>query len=131
MREKFARFMTGRYGVDQLSKTLLFVSLAALLISSFSGIQVLYWIAIVLLVICYIRIFSRNITKRYAENMKYLEMTGKVKSYFKGIKTRFQQRKIYRFYKCPQCKQNIRVPKGKGKICITCPKCRTEFIKKS
>ena len=48
-----------------------------------------------------------------------------------AAKARQEQKKIYRFYKCPQCRQRVRVPKGKGRICITCPKCRAEFIKKS
>ena len=48
-----------------------------------------------------------------------------------NLKKRWAQRSTYRFFKCPQCKQTVRVPKGRGKICITCPKCKTEFIKKS
>ncbi len=130
VREKMARFMMGRCGVDQLSRALTILSLVFFLLS-FTGIAVFYWLAIVVLVIGYARIMSRNIPKRYQENMKYLQATEKLRTGYRRTKTRLSQRKVYRFYHCPSCRQTVRVPKGKGRIAITCPKCRTEFIKKS
>lgn len=135
MREKIQRFMMGRYGVDDLGRLLSGTVLGCLVISMFSflvpALAIFYWIGIALMIYSFFRMFSRNTSKRYAENQKFLNWRyqGTVKR--NQAKTRFAQRKIYRFYKCPQCSQKVRVPKGKGRICITCPKCRTEFVKKS
>ena len=135
MKEKFLRFMQGRYGLDQFSKALLIGGLIVVLLSSFfaggragSLFYLLGWAAIIY---CYFRIFSKNITKRYAENQKYLAKTYKLRSFFYKQKELMKQRKVYHIYKCPGCKQKIRIPKGKGKIEIRCPKCGTTFIKKS
>ena len=92
---------------------------------------IFYIAGIVLLVYTYYRMFSKNISKMYAQNQKYLNAKYRAVVKKDAWKKQWQQRKIYRFYRCPGCKQKVRVPKGKGKICITCPKCRMEFIKKS
>ena len=70
-------------------------------------------------------------SKMYAQNQKFLTWRYRMVAKWSKWKERFAQRKTHRFYKCPNCKQKVRVPKGRGKIAITCPKCRTEFIKKS
>lgn len=133
MRQKLARFMIGRYGTDQLSRTMLIVALIAILVASlgFKGSRIVYYIAVILLFGSYFRMFSRNISKRYAENQKFLAKTAGIRNYFRVQKSRFAQRKVYRFYHCPQCNQTVRVPRGRGRIAITCPKCKLEFIKKS
>ena len=100
-------------------------------ISIFSHLGIFYIAGIVLLVYTYYRMFSKNISKMYAQNQKYLNAKYRAVVKKDAWKKQWQQRKIYRFYRCPGCKQKVRVPKGKGKICITCPKCRMEFIKKS
>ena len=76
-------------------------------------------------------LFSRNVQKRYAENQAYLMKTYKIRNWFQNQKNIWQQRKVYHIYTCPSCKQKIRIPKGKGKIEVRCPKCGTTFIKKS
>ena len=130
MRAWFQRFMSGRYGNDQLSSFLCIFSLICLLLGMFlSGI--LYYIGLALLIWCYFRMFSRNTRKRYAENLKFLQLKGHVTGWFAARKVRFSQRSTYRYFRCPNCHQEIRVPKGRGRISITCPKCRTQFIKKS
>lgn len=131
MREKMQRFMMGRYGTDQLSRFYLAVTLILLVVSMFSRLSIFYLLGIVLLVYTYYRMFSRNVSKMYAQNEKFLGIKYKVQGKFAGMKKRMVQRRDYRFYKCPDCRQTVRVPKGKGKIAITCPKCRTEFIRKS
>ena len=83
-----------------------------------------------LLIYSYFRILSRNVSKR-EENQRYLNAKYRAVVKKNNLKKRWAQRSTYRFFKCPQCKQTVRVPKGRGKICITCPKCKTEFIKKS
>lgn len=128
MKEKLTRFMMGRYGVDALSKFMVFVALGCMIVSLFlrSGIwsSTLNTAALLILLISYFRMFSKNIQKRYEENVKYWNMRNKVVGLFKVDKT-------HHIYKCPSCKQKIRVPKGKGKIEITCPKCHSRFVKRS
>lgn len=131
MRQKFQQFMSGRYGADQLSRLLMVITLVVLVLSMFRPLRFLYIVAMVLLVYTYFRMFSRNVEKRYAENQKYLNWKYRLVVKKDQRKKRWAQRKTYHFYKCPNCKQTVRVPRGKGKICITCPKCRTEFVKKS
>ena len=122
--------MSGRYGFDQLNGFLCILSLILVVLGAWlSGF--LYWVGLALLLWCYYRMLSRNIQKRYAENSKYLSLQNQAKDWLARQKLRFDQRKVYRYFKCPHCGQSIRVPRGRGRISITCPKCGTSFIKKS
>lgn len=131
MKQKFQQFMTGRYGVDQLSRLLLGISVVFCVLSLFSRWNLFYLLALALLGYTYYRMFSRNVSKRYAENQKFLNARYRLAVKRDQQKRQFAQRKEYRFYRCPGCQQKVRVPRGKGRISISCPKCRTEFIKKS
>lgn len=129
-RERVARFMAGRYGNDQLNNFLLVTGLVFLFVSYFvSGL--FYTIGLLLFLVAYFRMFSRNVYKRAAENTKYMTYQNRVTGVFGKLKWEAGQRKTHHIYRCPSCKQKIRVPRGKGRIAITCPKCRKEFIKKS
>ena len=130
MKAWFQRFMSGRYGSDQFSMFLSISALVLLVLGIFlSGI--LYYIGLAVLLYSYYRMFSRNIQKRYAENQWYLARSSAVRGWFDRLRTRFAQRGTYRYFKCPHCKQAIRIPKGRGRVSITCPKCGTQFIRKS
>lgn len=131
MKERFTRFMMGRYGADEYSKFILGSAVALMVLNLFLRIGFLNTVILALLIYVYFRMFSKNIQKRYAENMKYLELKNKFFSFFRKEKRMAEDRKTNHIYKCPNCKQKIRIPRGKGKICITCPKCKTEFTKKS
>ena len=131
MRERLERFMEGRYGYDQFSRFLSFVSLALLIISMFVKIPILFYLAVIVIVWTYFRTLSRNVSKRYAENERFLQFFGKITSRLQNRRYYQEQRKIYKYFLCPKCRQKVRVPKGKGKICITCPKCRMEFVRRS
>ena len=134
MKEKFIRFMQGRYGVDQLSKFILILGLVFVVISALfnNALSLLtYILGWVMVIYCYFRIFSRNIPKRYAENQAYLAKTYKIRTFFGKQKNIWQQRKTHHIYTCPSCKQKIQIPKGKGKIEVRCPKCGTTVIKNS
>ena len=85
----------------------------------------------VLIVLCFYRMFSRNYEKRRAENQKFMGMWYRIKNFFRRQKDKMRQGKNFRFFKCPSCKNNLRVPKGKGKIYVTCPRCGERFIKKT
>ena len=125
------KFMTGRYGVDQLSMALLVVSIFISILSSFVRVWVIEILNIVVLVIIFYRMFSKNIAKRYQENNKFLSIWNPIKNGVHNKIERIKGLKNYRYFKCSNCKQTLRVPKGKGKISITCPKCKTVMVKKS
>lgn len=125
------KLMAGRYGIDQLSIALLIAYLPISLIAQLLRIQLLHIAAIALLVWCYFRIFSRNIAKRHEENRKFLVWWYPIQNWVSRRMNKIKDSKTHSFFKCPHCKQTVRVPKGKGKIRITCPKCRVEFIKKT
>lgn len=123
--------MIGRYGVDQFNRFLLGLSVVLLLLSSIFGRGFLYFTSILVLIFSYYRILSKNFSQRTKENNTYLYYNDKLVGLFKRGKNNTSQRINYHLYKCPKCKQKIRIPRGKGKIKITCPKCGTEFMKKS
>ena len=129
-RQKVMQFMQGRYGADQFSRFLIYLSLILLVITLFCRNNFIYYIAVIVLFYSYFRMLSRNISRRYAENQKYLSLRYKVVGRFNWIRLRIKDSKTHRIFKCPSCSQKIRVPKGKGRISIKCPKCRIEFIKK-
>ncbi len=135
MKEKFIRFMQGRYGVDQLSKFTMGVALVSIILAMFTRRSylgsLLDMVGLFAIVYTYFRIFSRNIQKRYRENQKYLSMTSKLRNRFQREKNMMEQRKTHHIYSCPGCGQKVRIPRGKGKIEIKCPKCGTKFVKKS
>lgn len=128
-RDRMQNFMQGRYGTDDLGRFTLYLALIFCIISLFTKNGLLNTLAIVLIIISYVRMFSRKIYKRQAENQKYLELKYKVVNALHL--NHIGQMKQYRFFKCPVCKQTVRVPRGKGKIKIHCPKCQNDFIKKS
>jgi predicted membrane protein len=128
MRNRFANFMAGRYGTDQLNRFMLGIAMVLFLISLFVT-NVTYWIGLALLIYSVYRSMSRDIYRRNAENEWFLNKTDGIRHFFRRKKNQFSQRKDYCFFKCPSCHQEVRVPKGKGRIRITCPKCRSEFEK--
>ena len=125
---KMRTFFYGRNGFDDLAKLSLISSLIVFLIYGFwpRGIVkiLLSLVYLGLLIYAYFRIFSKKVYKRVQENKKYL---GAVQM----TKTRWKQRKTHKFYRCPKCKTWLRLPKGCGKITITCVKCSTKFDKKT
>ena len=127
--------MAGRYGSDQLNKLISVICLVlvilAMILNGTKAASVLWIVGFALLMLVYFRMFSRQTYKRACENQAYLAKTAKVRHFFASQKSIMAQRKTHHIYKCPTCKQKIRVPKGKGRIEIRCPKCNTTFIKKS
>lgn len=126
--------MAGRYGRDELGVLLLILSYVLLLVSLFvkgNIAALLYFLALAGLVYAIFRMFSRDVYRRRQEYYKYLRLKNNITGWFRARKTRFNQRKTQHFFRCPGCGVTVRVPKGKGKIEITCPKCRQSFIRKS
>ncbi|MDD5936971.1 MAG: hypothetical protein PUC65_15645 [Clostridiales bacterium] len=130
-RERMAQFMIGRYGVDQLNRALLYTSIGFMFVSIFVFHRVFYVLGFFLLLVCNLRLLSRNFQARTKENLIFTNQINKLKYFWSKIKYHKETSKTHHIYACPQCKQKIRVPKGKGKIMIRCPKCGNEFLKKS
>ena len=160
MRERFFRFMQCRYGVDAFGRFLIYCGLILALINILFHNIVLSVISIVIWCYAYFRMFSRDIYRRSNENNRYLNakacITGGIKDFWQRIKNRtglgssynretgsesysskcnsFSGKCYeaqYKVYKCPKCKQKLRVPRGKGKIRIICRRCTYEFVRRT
>ena len=131
MRERFREFMVGRYGPDQLNIVLFVCALAARLIATVSGLFLFSLLSYMLMIMAFFRMLSRNIQKRRAENDVFLRFWGPFRHKFRSYKDRAAGSREYKFFRCPNCKNMLRVPKGKGRIQVTCPKCGERFEKKS
>ena len=131
MREKFRRFMAGRYGTDALNQFLSILAVALLLVSLITRVGLFTWLGLAALIYCYFRTFSRNISRRTQVNYKLYAMQERRSGKCKGVKRRWADRNTYRYYRCPKCRQMLRVPRGRGRIEISCPRCGTQFIRKS
>lgn len=125
------KFMLGRYGVDQLNRFLLIIFIGLSVIYMFTKNIYINGISLVLLVFLYYRIFSKNISKRYEENRKFLNLVNPYRKKFNSTIARLKNIKDYKYFKCPSCDKSLRVPKGKGMIKITCPNCKTKMTRKS
>jgi len=130
---KFRQWSAGSYGSDEFSRFLLIVTVVCLIASFFGRLWAplgyLVYLGIFTVVYSLFRTFSKNHSARYKERELYLKVKGKIAGFFKLEKRKYNERNTHAFYKCPSCKTTIRVPKGKGKIEITCPKCKAKFIK--
>ena len=129
LRQRLQTFMIGRYGGDLLSKHINVLSMILLVVSWFW--RWAYIGAVALLVWSIVRICSRNIYKRQRENQAYLNLLSKLKKRRNLLRSRWRDRRTHRFFKCPSCKEYLRVPKGRGNVHITCPRCRHEIERKT
>lgn len=125
------RFMYGRYGADQFSRFLLVASFVAMVLHIILGWRILYYIFLAIIIYNCFRMYSKNIYKRQQELALFLTLKRQFDSKFALQKRKWNERHTHRFFACPVCRTTVRVPKGRGKIEITCPKCKNNFIKKS
>ena len=130
-REKFMRFMRGRRGMDELGQFLLVLSVLTMTITSITGSAIFGITTILILGYTYYRFLSKNVTKRFEENQKFTNDWLRFRFWLQSRKMRLSMRKTHKYYKCKGCGKIVRVPKGKGKICITCPVCGHECVKKT
>ena len=129
------RFMAGRYGGDPLNFFLLGLGIVVMLLVSILSrlsvpdvvLLILDGVYFAILILAVFRMLSRNIYRRQRENAVFLNAWNAVRRVFR----RRSDAKTHCRFRCPQCRQSVRVPRGKGKISITCPKCGTKFIKKT
>jgi hypothetical protein len=131
MRDRLQRFMMGRYGNDQLNQFIFVLAIISMVLELVTHLSLFYILALAMIILGYVRTFSRNINRRYEENMRFLEKKDAILNRFRKHKYYASQRKDFHIYTCPTCRQKIRIPRGKGKISVTCPKCRSSSIKRS
>ena len=130
IRNAIQRFMYGRYGTDQLNLALLVLYLVLYLISALRRLEILYWLSLAVLFLLLFRTLSRNAARRRAENAKFLQVSGPVMRWWRFQRT-VHRDKEHRYFKCPNCGQQLRVPRGKGKITVTCRSCGASFEERS
>lgn len=130
-KQSLQRFMYGRYGVDQFGQFIFGVAFVVIILNMFFNSVIFYYGSLLLIIYGYYRAMSKKHSKRYSENMKFLGIKNQLLGKINQEKRIFNEKKVNHIYSCPSCKQKIRVPKGKGKIEITCPKCHTKFVKRS
>ena len=129
--QKLREFMYGRNGTDMFSFALIIAGFVLNFIYVFSTFRIFYFISLVAYGYALFRTLSKNIQARRSENQKFMSFCYKVKNRWIGIKADFEERKTYKHFKCPSCGQKIRIPRGRGKIEICCPRCSNRFIKKT
>ena len=124
-------FMIGRYGQDHLGVAMVVVSLALFVAGSITGIGLMLSFSYAFMALTLFRMLSRNIPRRRAENDKFIRYWWPFKTKLKSKISIFRQRKTHKFIKCPGCRYTLRIPRRKGKLQITCPKCGERFLKKT
>ena len=136
IRNAMYRFMYGRNGMDQLNLVLMWVVLILDVVTMLvqrnhaAVSMVLYWLSMAGWVYVLFRMFSKNLSKRRGENQKFVNWVWRMKSSRAGAKERHAD-KDHKYFTCKNCKTICRVPVGKGKIIITCPKCGAQIHAKT
>ena len=130
IRNAIQRFMYGRYGNDQLNLCLIGLYLVVYLLSAFTRVYALYWVSLALMAVALFRLLSRNLARRREENVRFLQAIAPLVRWFRLQRT-IRRDKEHRYFKCPNCGQMLSVPKGKGKIRVTCPKCHAKMETRS
>lgn len=130
IRNAIQRFMYGRYGNDQLNLFIMGLYLLLYLVFSFTRFELLYWVSFILLLLTLFRLLSRNIDRRREENAKFMRAARPIFSWFRLRRTMHRD-KEHVYFKCPNCGQQLRVPRGRGKITVTCRSCGASFQEKS
>lgn len=129
--ERLAAWMRGRYGADELGNVAVGISIVLLVINAFAHTRVLSVIALALAIYSCWRMSSKGIAKRRAENRAFLKLIGPAARLLRNPKGAIDEHRTYRHLTCPSCGQQMRVPRGKGKMRVTCPKCHQKFDARS
>lgn len=131
IKDGFRNFMIGRHGSDQLSLALLIGGLVLSLLTSITGVIIFYYIGLAAYIWGIFRIFSKNRVKRAAENQKFLNFRNNFKANFSQFFVRLKNSRKYRYFRCPECKARLRLPRKVGEVTVTCGKCRHQFRQKA
>ena len=128
---KLGAMMQGRRGMDNLNVALLVVAVVLMVFEMLFGWRVLSWVSFLLLILCCVRCYSKNLQAREAENQKWLAVSARPKRWWDMLNTMYENRKTTKYFRCKGCGQILSIPRGKGTLRIVCPKCKTEVTKKS
>jgi len=124
-------FMMGRHGSDQFSLALLIAGIVLSLLTNITGVVIFYYLGMAAYIYAIFRIFSKNTAKRVAENHKYLTIRQKLKSGVSQFFVRLKNGKKFKYFRCPECKARLRLPRKVGEVTVTCGKCKHQFRKKA
>ena len=127
IKEKLVKFMTGRYGVDQLYYAMFALWAVLTLVNIKVDSMILMAVSDVFIVLAIFRWFSRNISRRAAENEKFLQVWNPVKRKARLFYRRIREIRVHRFRKCPHCKKTLQLPIKRGKNTVKCPRCQEKF----
>lgn len=130
IRNAIQRFLYGRYGNDQLNSALIVLYLALYVVYAVTRVGLLYWLSLAALAAALFRLLSRNPVRRREENARFLRLLGPLTKWYRLHRT-IRRDKEHCYFKCPSCGQQLRVPRGKGKITVTCRGCGATFQEKS
>ena len=130
MKEKLYAFMQGRYGVDTLNHVSLIVCIVIFFLDIFLQTSILKIIGYILWFMVIYCMFSKQIYKRSQENQKFLHFIAPI-TRVQNLYQKRRQDPTHKYYRCPSCHQIVRLPKGHGKVIVTCPKCSTKFERRT
>ena len=124
---KMAEWLRGRQGPDDLTVFCVDVAMVLVLINAFAHVGVLSFVALAVLAYGIFRIQSRNLGARARENEAFLRALGPARPWFQNPRAAWGELRAYKHVRCTSCKQKVRVPRGKGRLRVTCPKCKAKF----
>ena len=130
-KDGFRSFMMGRNGSDQLSFALLIAGIVLSLLTSITRIAIFYYIGLAAYIWALFRMFSRNTAKRAAENAKFVSFTRNFRKNFSQFFVRMKNMKKFKYFRCPECKARLRLPRKVGEVTVTCGKCHHQFRQKA
>lgn len=129
--------MKRRCGLDELNNFIMLIGFIFVLIALFTSSWICILVAAVFVVLCYLRVFSKKLEKRKRENAVYMRYMGgavsRIRYCKKSVRMWFKTMDDteYYYFVCNSCHQIVRLPKGKNKISVRCPKCSKTFIKRT
>lgn len=131
LRDKFRRFMVGRYGMDELNRFLSSLILVFVVLHLLSRSPLFFWMELLCLILIYARMFSKNTGRRFRENQRYLQWIFHGSERARKLGRQLKERRKFKIFKCPNCGQRLRVPRGHGKIQVHCRSCGHDFMGRS
>ena len=131
IKQSLRNLMAGRHGIDPLSMALVWVGLGLYVISAAFNLSLLGLVAMVVYGYTIFRMFSRNEQKRADENRRYLAWKNRIQTESRQARTRFKNRKQFKYFRCPNCRAWLRLPRKAGVVTVTCGRCHNSFTQKA